>query len=184
MASVAGLLLFLVLIIVLCFLLAPYPATYKNNPAWYAVAISYVPSVLPWVCLMLFKAGKLGRRFYRSGFYVLGLVISTAFAFAVAVDLEMTFGLTPLLLLLLHTAKDSKNYKDVVSKLCYQMVVVLMYLQSHSLASRPVKYEYKGHNGACYGSWTLVLPALFLSFHILGKQENIDILLHVWFFIG
>lgn len=141
MASVVvfvGRLLFLVLVIAQCLLLASYPATYKNNSAWYAVAISYVPSVLPWVGLMLFKAGKLGRLFYIWGLYVLGLVISTAVVFAVAGDslnkerffgpnfLKMTFCFTPLLLLLLlHTAKDSNEYKDVVSKLCYQMVVDL-----------------------------------------------------------
>lgn len=56
-----GRFLFFALIITQCFLLASYPATYKDNSAWYAVAITYVFSVIPWACLVLFSAAKLRR---------------------------------------------------------------------------------------------------------------------------
>ena len=133
-----GRFLFFALIIAQCFLLASYPATYKDNSAWYAVATTYAVSVLPWACLVLFSGAKLRRLFYIWGLYVFGFVISIAIAFGTVWDsldkkrflgpnvLKMTLCMTPLLLLLLlNTAKDAKEYKEVVSKLSYQMAVDL-----------------------------------------------------------
>ena len=133
-----GRILFFALIITQCFLLASYPATYKDNSAWYAVAITYVFSVIPWACLVLFSAAKLRRLFYIWALYVFGFVASIAIVFGTVGDsldknrflgpnvLKMTLCMTPLLLLLLlNTAKDTKEYKEVVSKLSYQMAVDL-----------------------------------------------------------
>ena len=85
---------------------------------------------------MLFKAAKLRHLFCVWGFYVLGLIISIGFVFGVAGDgLEKTLGpiflkgtlcATPLLLLLLlNTASDRKQHKDVISKLCFQLAMDL-----------------------------------------------------------
>ena len=133
-----GRLVFAGLILSQCFLLASYPATYKNDLNWYATSLSYGPSALTWFFLILFDKAKLRRLFYVWGLYVLGLVVSTGIVFATAGDsldkdnsltpniLKMTLCFTPLLLLLLlNTAKDVKDYKEVVSMLCFQMVVDL-----------------------------------------------------------
>ena len=141
MASVliwGGRALFFALIVTQCFMLASYPAQYKENPRWYAVASSYALSVIPWFCLMLFNAAKLRRLFYIWGLYIVGLVFSIAVVFAAVGDsldkerflgpnvLKTTLCITPLLLLLLlNTASDTKEYREVVSKLCLQMAVDL-----------------------------------------------------------
>lgn len=133
-----GRLAFFVLIMAQGFLLASYPANYKNDLYWYLTSLSYIPSTLWWFCLILFNQGKLRRLFYIWGLYVVGLVVSTVVVFATVGDsldkdrflgpnvLKMTFCITPLLLLLLlNTAKDAEDYKDVVSMFCFQMVVDL-----------------------------------------------------------
>ena len=81
-----GRILFFALIITQCFLLASYPATYKDNSAWYAVAITYVFSVIPWAGLVLFSAAKLRRLFYIWALYVFGFVASIAIVFGTVGD--------------------------------------------------------------------------------------------------
>ncbi|XP_068713027.1 uncharacterized protein [Montipora foliosa] len=141
MASIfiwGGRLAFSLLILAQCILLASYPANYKNNLYWYLTSLSYIPSTLWWFYLLLFDQAKLRRLFYFWGLYVLGLVVSTVIVFAIVGDsldkerflgpnvLKMTLCITPpLLLLLLRTAEDAKDYEEFVSTLCFHMVVDL-----------------------------------------------------------
>ena len=119
------------------FLLASYPAIYLNFN-WYLINLSYIPSIIWWFCLILFNQAKLRRLFYIWGLYVVGLVVSTVVVFSTVGDsldkerflgpnvLKATFCITPLLLLLLlNTANDAEDFKDVVSMFCFQMVVDL-----------------------------------------------------------
>ena len=133
--------------IVLCFVghselqNAAYPATYKDDSTWYAVATSQALSVTIWLGLVLSSAAKLQRLFYIYiyiwGLYILGLVISIGIVFGLVgniLDKKWFLGsnglntilcITPLLLLLLNTTKDGSKYKEVVSKLCFYMPVDL-----------------------------------------------------------
>ena len=81
-----GRVLFLFLIITQSLMLAAYPATYKDDSNWYAVATSQAPSVIIWLCLVLFSGAKLQRLFYVWGFYIIGLVISIAIVFGFVGD--------------------------------------------------------------------------------------------------
>ena len=142
-----GRFLFFALIVSQCFLLASYPAKYKDNSGWYGVASSFVPSVIAWV-VVLFKEAKLRLLFCVWGLYVFGLVVSIGVVFGVVGDgiekktlgpvvLKGTLCVTPLLLLLLlNTATsekdeektnnaDEKKHKKVVSELCFQLAMDL-----------------------------------------------------------
>ena len=63
-----GRVLFFALIITQSLMLAAYPATYKDDSNWYAVATSQAPSVIIWLSLVLFSGAKLQRLFYVWGF--------------------------------------------------------------------------------------------------------------------
>ena len=128
--------LFFALLVTQNFMLAAYPATYKDDSTWYAVAASQALSVTIWLALVLSSAAKLQRLFYIWGLYIFGLVISIAIVFGFVGDildkkrflgpnvLKTVLCITPLLLLLLlNTAKDGKKYKEVVSKLSFYMTV-------------------------------------------------------------
>ncbi|CAH3111969.1 unnamed protein product, partial [Pocillopora meandrina] len=54
-----------------CFLLAAYPATYENDPNWYAVTTTFFPVVCTWTYLVRFKAAKLRWLFYVWYLYVI-----------------------------------------------------------------------------------------------------------------
>ena len=135
-----GRFVFFTLIVTQCFLLAylpSYPAEYKVNSDWFGVSSSFAPSVIAWVALVLLKAAKLRRLFSVWGLYVFGLVVSIGVVFGVVGDgiekktlgpivLKGTLCVTPLLLLLLlNTASDREEHKEVVSKLCFQLAVDL-----------------------------------------------------------
>jgi len=130
-----GRFVFIALMVTQSLLLASYPAKYKDNSDWLGVSSSFAPSLIAWV-VVLFKKAKLRRLFCVWGLYVLGLITSIGFVFGVAGDgLEKTLGpiflkgtlcVTPiLLLLLLNTASDRKEHKDVISKLCFQLAMDL-----------------------------------------------------------
>ena len=136
-------------------MLAAYPAVYKENSRWYAVAVSYAPSVIPWICLVLFTEAKLRRLFYVWGLYICGLVTSIGIVFGFVGDsldkerflgpnvLKTTLCITPLLLLLLlNTAKDGEEYKEVISKLCFYMAVDLF----DSVEMLDIVLDEKEHN--------------------------------------
>jgi len=130
--------LFLAFMVTQCLFLASYPANYKNNSTWYLTSLSYAPSVFVWLILAFCKKAKLRWLFLTWGLYVLGLVVSTAVVFANVGDildkekflgpnvLKMVLCITPLLLLLLlNTAEDVKDHKELVPSLCFQMAVDL-----------------------------------------------------------
>ena len=133
---------FIALIVTQCFLLASYPAHYKDDSEWYGVVVSYAPSILLWIYVLLLDkfADKLHWcwLYLAWGSYVCGLVISIIFVFAVAGDgisegktlgpifLKGSLCITPLLLLLLlNTASSREEHQDVCSKLCFQLAVEL-----------------------------------------------------------
>ena len=97
--------------------------------------------MLLWLFLLLLKKAKLLKLrwlFVTWAFYVPGLVVSTAVVFVNVGDsldkerfpgpnvLKMVLCITPLLLLLLlNTAEDVKDHKELVSSLCFQVAVDL-----------------------------------------------------------
>ena len=130
----AGRFLFFGLALTQCFLLASYPA--KKSDLWYLTSLSYAPSLLTWSWLVLTGEAKLRRLSYIWGMYTIGLVVNAIIVFATVVDnmdkgsllgLKVTLCITPiLLLLLLNTAKDVKEHKDLLPLLCFQMAVDLV----------------------------------------------------------
>lgn len=58
-----------------CFHLAAYPATYENDPNWYAVTTTFFPVVCTWTYLVRFKAAKLRWLFYVWYLYVIFALI-------------------------------------------------------------------------------------------------------------
>ena len=132
-----GRIFFLVLLLTQALFLASYRAIYSNLK-WYSTSLSYAPSVLVWLILVKCKKAKLRWIFWIWGMYVLGLVVSTAILFTIVGDsldkerflgpnvLKMVLCITPLLLLLLlNTAEDVKDHKELVPSLCFQMAVDL-----------------------------------------------------------
>lgn len=151
----AGRVLFLVLIFTQSFLLAAYPAEYRGDLRWYAMSASQAVLVIVWLRLAVISEAKLHRLCYIWALYIVGLVISIIIVFVLVgntLDKERFFGpnvlkttlcITPLLLLLLlNTAKDAKEYKEVVSKLCFYMVVDLF----DSVEMLDIAIDEKEHN--------------------------------------
>ena len=179
-----GRVLFLFLIITQSLMLAAYPATYKDDSNWYAVATSQAPSVIIWLSLVLFSGAKLQRLFYVWGFYIIGLVISIAIVFGVVGDaldkkrflgpnvLKTVLCITPLLLLLLlNTAKDGSNYKEVLSKLCFYVTVDLF----DSVEMLDVVLDEKEHNYGIpkeFGEGMIALACLSLLLSPWQMAEN------------
>ena len=129
-----------IILTVQCFFLAAYPATYENDPNWYAVTNLLAPVV--WMYLVRFKAAKLRWLFYVWYLYVICALIPNIIIIFVRVEdrfdkekflspnaLKVVLSLTPpLLLLLLHTAEDSDQsteYKELVSRLTYRITIDL-----------------------------------------------------------
>ena len=129
-----GRFLFFGLALTQCFLLASYAS--KKSGLWYLTSLSYAPSLLAWTSLVLTDNTKLGKLSYIWVLYTIGLVVSTIIVFATFVDnmgkgsllgLKVTLCITPiLLLLLLNTAKDEKEHKDLLPLLCFGMAVDLV----------------------------------------------------------
>ena len=179
-----GRVLFFALIITQSLMLAAYPATYKDDSNWYAVATSQAPSVIIWLSLVLFSGAKLQRLFYVWGFYILGLVISIAIVFGFVGDvldnkrflgpnvLKTVLCITPLLLLLLlNTAKDGSNYKEVLSKLCFYVTVDLF----DSVEMLDIVLDEKEHNYGIpkeFGEGMIALACLSLLLSPWQMAEN------------
>ena len=179
-----GRVLFFALIITQSLMLAAYPATYKDDSNWYAVATSQAPSVIIWLSLVLFSGAKLQRLFYVWGFYIIGLVISIAIVFGVVGDaldkkrflgpnvLKTVLCITPLLLLLLlNTAKDGSNYKEVLSKLCFYVTVDLF----DSVEMLDIVLDEKEHNYGIpkeFGEGMIALACLSLLLSPWQMAEN------------
>ena len=150
-----GRVLFSVLIFTQSFLLAAYPAEYKDDSRWYAMSASQVLLVIVWLRLVVTSKAKLYWLCYIWALYIVVLVISIVIVFVLVgntLDKERFFGpnvlkttlcITPLLLLLLlNTAKDAKEYKEVISKLCFYMVVDLF----DSVEMLDIAIDEKEHN--------------------------------------
>ena len=133
-----GRVLSLALMVAQCLFLACYLATYKDNSTWPLTGFSYAPSVLLWLFLLLVKKAKLLKLrwlFATWGLCVSGLVVSTAVVFANVGDslakerflcpanfLKVVLCIAPLLLLLLlNTAEDVKDHKELVPSSCFQI---------------------------------------------------------------
>ena len=77
--------LFLVLTLTQCFLLASYPARYSNDPVWYTAAFFYTPSIILWVILVFGKAANVRLSFCVWALYVVvGLIPNIGIVFGVA----------------------------------------------------------------------------------------------------
>lgn len=129
---------FFVLMILQYVSFASYPATYENQNGWYGLLFLYLPALILWFYI-LYDEGKLRWIFFVWGLYVwLALVPTVGIMFGIVEDklekgvffgpnvLKMTFCLTPLLLLLLlNTGADSHEYRELVSKLSFQITLDL-----------------------------------------------------------
>ena len=77
--------LFLVLTLTQCFLLASYPARYSNDPVWYAAAFFYTPSIILWLILVFRNAANVRLSFCVWALYVVvGLIPNIGIVFGVA----------------------------------------------------------------------------------------------------
>ena len=176
--------LFFALLVTQNFMLAAYPATYKDDSTWYAVAASQALSVTIWLALVLSSTAKLERLFYIWGLYIVGLVISIAIVFGFVGDildkkrflgpnvLKTVLCITPLLLpLLLNTAKDGNKYKEVVSKLCFYMTVDLF----DSVEMLDIVLDEKEHNYGIpkgFGAGMIALACISLLLSPWQMAEN------------
>ena len=133
-----GRLSYFVLMILQYVSFASFPAKYENQNGWYGMLLLFLPSLILWF-YTLHDEGKLRWLFFVWGLYVwLALVPAVGIIFRVVEDklekdvffgpnvLKMTFCLTPLLLLLLlNTGADSIEYRELVSKLSFQITLDL-----------------------------------------------------------
>ena len=77
--------LFLVLTLIQCFLLASYPARYSNDPVWYAAGFFYTPSIILWLILVFGNAANVRLSFCVWALYVVvGLIPNIGIVFGVA----------------------------------------------------------------------------------------------------
>ena len=125
----------LALMLIQGFLLAAYPAKYKDEPRWYALVCSYAPAIT--VCL--FNKAFLRRLVFVWILYMFcGLVPNIAIVlgfvgdsldnnrFLGPITLKTALCLTPpILLLLVNTASDSNENRETVSKLSFRMTLNL-----------------------------------------------------------
>ncbi|KAJ7370870.1 hypothetical protein OS493_029414 [Desmophyllum pertusum] len=114
------------------------PTRYQNQNGWYGLLFLYLPALILWFYILC-DEGKLRWLFFVWGLYVwLALVPTVGIVFGLVEDklekgaflgpniLKMTFCLTPLLLLLLlNTGTDSSEYRELVSKLSFQITLDL-----------------------------------------------------------
>ena len=179
--------IFFALMIIQCFFLAGYPATYKNNSHWYVLATSFAPAVIVWICLIAFKA-KLRWLFYVWDLYIIcALIPNIAIVFLVVGDsldkdnllgpnaLKMVLCITPLLLLLLlHTADDSDQtdeHRELVSKLSYQMAINLFdAVEMIDIVLEENEHDFGIPNG--FGASMIVLACLCLALSTWQLAEN------------
>ena len=179
--------IFFALMIIQCFFLAGYPATYKNNRHWYALAASFAPAVIVWICLTIVSKAKLRRLFFVWGLYICALIPNIATVFLVVGDsldkdkllgpnaLKMVLCITPLLLLLLlHTADDSDQtdeHRELVSKLSYQMAIDLFdAVEMIDIVLEENEHDFGIPNG--FGASMIVLACLCLALSTWQLAEN------------
>ena len=125
----------LALMLIQGFLLAAYPAEYKDEPRWYALVCSYAPAIVMW----LFNKAFLRRLVFIWILYMFcGLAPNIAIVlgfvgdsldnnrFLGPITLKTALCLTPpILLLLVNTASDSNENRETVSKLSFRMTLNL-----------------------------------------------------------
>ena len=178
---------FFALLIIQCFFLAAYPATYKNDKKWYTVAISFAPALIVWLCLLANKA-KLRRLFYVWGLYICALIPNiTIIFFDVGADsidkdrllgpnaLKMILSVTPLLLLLLlHSADDSDRndeYRELVTKLSFQMAIDLFdVVEMIDIVLEEIEHDYGIPKN--FGKLMIILACFSLVFSLWQLAEN------------
>ena len=166
--------LFLALMVTQCFLLASYPS--KKSSLWYLTSLSYAPSLLAWTSLVATDNTKLGKLSYIWCLYTTGLVVSTIIVFATFADnmdkgsllgLKVTLCITPILmLLLLNTAKDGKEHKDLLPLLCFGMAVDLVdtiEMIDIVLDELEKEREYRIPNGFAYTMVAIACISFLLS---------------------
>lgn len=121
-STIFGRFSFFALMIAQCFLLASYPATYQDKPAWYAVSILFIPAVGFWFWISAHQTSYLYHVFFFWTVYIwLGLVPIIGIVFISTHDkienkgfwnpstLKMTLCITPLLLLMMFHTKTSPD---------------------------------------------------------------------------
>ena len=181
-----ALVVFFALMIIQCFTLAGYPATYKKNSHWYFLATSFAPAVIVWLCLICAKA-KLRWLFYVWYLYIVALIINIAIVFLVVGDsldknellgpnaLKLVLCITPLLLLLLlHTADDSDQtdkHRELVSRLSYRMAIDLFdAVDMIDIVLEENEYDFGIPDG--FGLTMIVLACCSLLLSIWQLAEN------------
>jgi len=177
---------FFALIIIQCIVLAGYPATYRNNSRWYALATSFAPALIVWFSLIASNA-KLRRLFYVWDLYIIALISNIAIVFLVVGDsldknkllgpnaLKLVLCITPLLLLLLlHNADDSDQtdeHRELVSKLSYQMAIDLFdAVDMIDIVLEEIEHDFGIPNE--FGAVMIVLACFSLMLSIWQLAEN------------
>ena len=195
-------LVFFALIIIQCFFLAGYPATYHKNLHWFVAATSFAPAVILWLCLIASNA-KLRSLFYVWHLYIIALISNIVIVFEVVGDsldknkllgpntLKMVLCITPLLLLLLlHTADDSDQsdvHRELVSKLSYQMAINLFdAIEMIDIVLEENEHDFGIPDG--FGVFMIVLACVSLTLstwqlaenNLSGGETNIRVGIALW----
>ena len=179
---------FVALMLIQCFFLAAYPATYKHDKKLYTVAISFAPALIVWIGLLVAKKAKLRWLFYVWGLYICALIpnINIIF-FDVGADsiekdkllgpnaLKIVLCITPLLLLLLlHSADDSDRndeYRELVSKLSFQMAIDLFdVVEMIDIVLEEIEQDYGIPKD--FGKLMIILACYSLVFSLWQLAEN------------
>ena len=178
---------FFALIMIQCFFLAAYPASYEGNSNWYVLATSFGPAVIVWLSLLANKA-KVRWLFYVWDLYIIcALIPNIAIIFTVVGDsldknkllgpnsLKMVLCITPLLLLLLlHSADDTDEndeHRELVSKLSYQMAIDLFdVVDMIDIVLEEIEHDYGIPRG--FGTTMIVFACFCLLFSTWQLAEN------------
>ena len=133
-----GRLLFFSLMVIQSFFLAAYPAKYEDRVSWYSITVLYLPAILVWFWVLC-KEENLNWLFTVWALYVWLALVPIIIIIFVRVEkqldgdrffgpnvLKMTLCFSPvLLLLLLNTAMDLTEYRDVIAKLSLSLTLDL-----------------------------------------------------------
>ena len=140
---------FLALLATQCGFLTAYPAEYKDNSAWCAVFLSYVPAFILWVYFIVMYRDKAQLRLFFvvwAVYTACALLLNIIVIFGFVVDslcketflgpnvLKMVLCITPVLLILLVNTADygeendeeKKTRRELVSSLSVQMAIDLL----------------------------------------------------------
>lgn len=184
---------FFALLATQCGFLTAYPVEYKDNPAWFAVFLSYVPAFLLWIHFMYVYRDKAGLRpfFGVWAFYIFFALlpnIIVIFGFVVnCLDkekflgpnvLKMVLCITPvLLILLLNTADygdedddEKKVRRELVSRLSVQMAIDLLdTIEMLDIALEEKEHDYGISNG--FGIAMIVVACLSFLMSLFQMAE-------------